>query len=119
MTLSNIQPWVLRAQREHFAIGAFNANTMEQVQAIVEAAQAESAPAIIQISHRALQHVGSGNVIFGLRYMTAIARVAAQSVSVPISLHLDHATADEVTQAIGLGFTSVMFDGGDFRRVWK
>ncbi len=113
MTLSNVQPWILRAQREHFAIGAFNANTMEQVQAIAEAAQAEAGPAIIQVSHRALQYVGNGNVIFGLRYMTEVAKIAAQSVSVPLSLHLDHATADEVLQAIGLGFTSVMFDGGD------
>ena len=113
MTLSNLLPWILQAQREHFAIGAFNANTLEQVQAIVLAAQDEAAPALIQISHRALQHVGSGNVTLGLRYMAEIGRVAAQSVNVPIGLHLDHATEDEVVQAIGLGFTSVMFDGGD------
>ncbi len=113
MTLVNVQPWVLRAQREHFAIGAFNANTMEQVQAIVAAAEAEAAPAIIQISHRALQFVGSGNVVLGLRYMAEIGKVAAQSVRVSVSLHLDHATESEVLQAIGLGFTSVMFDGGD------
>jgi fructose-bisphosphate aldolase class II len=112
MTLSNLLQWILQAQREHFAIGAFNANTLEQVQAIVIAAQDEAAPALIQISHRALQHVGSGNVILGLRYMAEIGRVAAQSVDVPIGLHLDHATEDEVVQAIGLGFTSVMFDGG-------
>ena len=113
MALNNILPWIRQAQREHFAIGAFNANTMEQVQAIVAAAQDEAAPALIQISHRALQYVGSGNAILGLRYMAEIGRVAAQSVDAPIGLHLDHATADEVLQAIGLGFTSVMFDGGD------
>ena len=113
MTLVNPLPWIQRAQREHFAIGAFNANTLEQVQAIVMGAQAESAPALIQISHRALQHVGSGNTMLGLRFMAAIGTVAAQSVAVPIGLHLDHASEDEVMQAIAHGFTSVMFDGGD------
>ncbi len=113
MSLLNIQPWVLRAQREHFAIGAFNANTLEQVQAIVEAAQAEAAPVIIQVSHRALQYIGCGNETVSLRYIAEIGRVAAQSVSVPVSLHLDHANEAEVLQAIGLGFTSVMFDGGN------
>ena len=113
MTLVNPLSWIQRAQREHFAIGAFNANTLEQVQAIVAAAQAENAPALIQISHRALQHVGRGNETLGLRYMAAIGQIAAQSVSAPIGLHLDHAGADEVLQALALGFTSVMFDGGE------
>jgi fructose-bisphosphate aldolase class II len=113
MSLHNLKPWIVRAQREQYAIGAFNANTMEQIQAIVPAAQEENAPVIIQISHRALQYVGSGSEILGLRYMAGIGIVAAQSVSVPVALHLDHATESEVLQAIGLGFTSVMFDGGD------
>lgn len=114
MTLVNPIPWIRRAQREGFAIGAFNANTLEQVQAIAAAAQIEDAPAIIQISHRALQHVGDGNVTLGLRYMAEIGRIAAQSVRVPIGLHLDHANESEVVQALSLGFTSVMFDGGEF-----
>jgi fructose-bisphosphate aldolase class II len=113
MTLLNPLPWLQRAQREQFAIGAFNANTLEQAQAIVIAAQAEDAPALIQISHRALQHAGSGNTTLGLRYLAAIGQIAAQSVTVPIGLHLDHADEEEVLQAIALGFTSVMFDGGE------
>src|SRR5512135_1419118 len=113
MTLVNVKPWLVRAQREHFAIGAFNANTMEQIQAIVRAAEQESAPVIVQISHHALQYVGNGNALLGLRYMAEIGKVAAQSVSVPVALHIDHATESEVLQAMALGFTSVMFDGGD------
>jgi fructose-bisphosphate aldolase, class II len=113
MALCNIQPWILRAKHEHFAIGAFNANTMEQVQAIVQAAQQESAPSIVQVSHHALLYVGSGNATLGLRYMAEIGRVAAESVTVPISLHLDHACESEVLEALALGFTSVMFDGAD------
>ncbi len=113
MSLVNLTPWMLQAQHEHFAIGAFNANTMEQVQAIVAAAADEHAPAIIQVSHRALLHVGSGNAISGLRYMAAVGRIAAESVPAPVALHIDHATEREVLLAMGLGFTSVMFDGGN------
>jgi fructose-bisphosphate aldolase class II len=111
MTLQNVFPWILRAHQEGWAVGAFNANTMEQVQAIVLAAQAENAPAIIQVSHRALTYIGSGNEIQGLKYIAAIGKIAAESVTAPVSLHLDHGTEDEVLQAIALGFTSVMFDG--------
>ena len=113
MTLQNVLPWIRQAYQEGYAIAAFNANTMEQMQAIVLAAQAENAPVIIQVSHRALQYVGSGSEIRGLQYMAALGRVAAASVNVPVSLHLDHANENEVLQAIALGFTSVMFDGDD------
>ena len=52
MTLVNIQPWLRSAQREHYALGAFNANTLEQVQAIVAAAEQERAPVIIRVVQR-------------------------------------------------------------------
>jgi len=113
MTLQNVLPWILRAQQDGWAVGAFNANTLEQVQAIVAAAQAESAPAILQVSHRALNYIGSGNEIQGLKYIAAIGKIATESVAVPIALHLDHGTEREVLQAIALGFTSVMFDGDE------
>jgi fructose-bisphosphate aldolase, class II len=113
MTLVNPLPYLQQAQREQFAIGAFNANTLEQVQAIVDAAQAEKAPAIIQISRRAAIYAGNGKFTLGLRYMAEIGRIAAESVTVPIALHLDHAGETGALQAIGLGFTSVMFDGAD------
>jgi fructose-bisphosphate aldolase class II len=111
MTLQNVLPWIRRAQQESWAVGAFNANTLEQAQSIVLAAQAEEAPAIIQVSHRALTYIGSGNEIQGLQYIAAIGKTAAQSVTVPIALHLDHGRESEVLQAMALGFTSVMFDG--------
>lgn len=111
MTLVNPKPIIAQAQRDGKAVGAFNANTLEQVQAIVLAAQAENLPAIVQVSHRALQYLGSGSETLGLRYFAEIGKIAAQSVTVPIALHLDHANEDEVVQALALGFTSVMFDG--------
>lgn len=113
MTLASPRMWIQRAQQEGFALGAFNANQLEQAQAVVMAAELENAPAILQVSHRALQYIGGGNTTLGLRYIAEIGKIAAQSVSVPVALHMDHADEQEVIQALALGFTSVMFDGGD------
>jgi fructose-bisphosphate aldolase class II len=111
MTLQNVLPWIRQAQQDGWAVGAFNTNTLEQAQSIVLAARSEEAPVIIQVSHRALTYIGNGNEIQGLKYIAAIGKIAAESVTVPVALHLDHGTEREVLQAIALGFTSVMFDG--------
>ena len=113
MPLTTSRPWLLRAQAEGWAIGAFNVNTLEQTLAIVAAAQEARAPIILQCSHRALAYLGQGNGLIGLRYMAQIGRIAAEAADVPVILHLDHGTDLEVIQAAALGFTSVMFDGGD------
>jgi fructose-bisphosphate aldolase, class II len=113
LALSDGLDWIRRAQAEKYAVGAFNMNTLEQAQAVVAAAQSEAAPAIIQVSHRALLYLGEGNALLGLRFAASLGRIAAESVPVPIVLHLDHGAAGEVREAIKLGFTSVMFDGGD------
>ena len=116
MPLVNPRSWVLKAHKEGFAIGGFNANNFEQLQAIVKAAELENAPAIVQISHRALLYLGNGNEIIGLQYFADMAKRAAANSTAPIALHLDHGTELEATQAIGLGFTSVMFDGESHTR---
>ena len=113
MTLMSSTAWLKKAQKEEFALGACNANTLEQVQAIVRAAQLESAPVIIQISRRAANYLGQGSVALGLRYAAEVGKIAATSVEVPVMLHFDHGKADEVLIAAELGFTSVMFDGAD------
>ena len=51
---------------ERFRHRCINANTLEQVQAIVQAAQAEYAPVIVQVSHNALLYIGSGNAALAL-----------------------------------------------------
>ena len=112
MTLVNPRSWILAAKKEGFAIGGFNANNFEQLQTIVRAAELENAPVIVQISHRALLYLGNGNEITGLQYFADMAKRAADNADAPIALHLDHGTELEATQAIALGFSSVMFDGG-------
>lgn len=94
-----------RAYRDGYAVGAFNANNLEAVQAIVEAAEAERAPVILQASEGALRYAG-------LHLLAALARAAADAASVPVALHLDHGTRFEtVVRCLRAGFTSVMFDG--------
>lgn len=113
MTLTSSISWLKRAQAEGFAVGAFNANTMEQMQAITMAANAELAPVIIQISGNAARYIGVGSQTVGLRLVAEMGRVIAESVDVPVVLHLDHGQETEIYQALALGFTSVMFDGSD------
>lgn len=94
-----------KADKEGYAVGAFNANNMEIVQAIAEAAQKEKAPVIMQASQGAIKYAG-------LDFIVGMVRTAADTYQVPIALHLDHGTSfEQVVQCIVRGFSSVMYDG--------
>jgi len=94
-----------RADREGYAVGAFNANNMEIVQAIIAAAEKEQAPVIMQASQGAIKYAG-------LEFITGMVKIAADAARVPVALHLDHGTDfDQVVKCIRSGFTSVMYDG--------
>jgi fructose-bisphosphate aldolase class II len=94
------------ALQNHYAIGAFNANNMEQVQAIVDAAAETQSPVFIQVSRGALKYSR-------MIYLRNIIQAAAEEYpEVPIVMHLDHGNGLEIVKvAIDLGFTSVMIDG--------
>jgi fructose-bisphosphate aldolase class II len=93
------------ALAERFAVGAFNANNMEMVQAIVETAQEERAPVILQVSQGAIRYAG-------LDYAAGLVKIAADQVDIPVVLHLDHGTSyEQNVLCLRAGFTSLMFDG--------
>lgn len=94
------------AFQNHYAVGAFNANNMEQVQAIIDAAAETQSPVFIQVSRGALKYSR-------LLYLKHIILAAAEEhPEIPVVMHLDHGNGLEVVKtAIGLGFTSVMIDG--------
>ncbi|MEO9010691.1 MAG: class II fructose-bisphosphate aldolase [Nakamurella sp.] len=94
------------AQKAHRGIGAFNVIQIEHAEALVAGAEHAGSPVILQISENAAKYHGALEPI-------ALATLSiARSASVPVVVHLDHATQEElVARAIGLGFTSVMFDG--------
>ena len=107
MPLVTSKELLLRAQQEGYAIGAFNANNMEAVQAIVEAAEEERAPVIVQISAGAIAYAG-------IDFIRSIVKTAGELATVPVVLHYDHGTDfDGNIQCLRSGFTSLMFDGSD------
>ncbi len=105
MGLVPVDELLLRAEQDGYAVGAFNANNMEIVQAIMMAAEKENAPVIMQASQGAIKYAG-------LDFLTGMVKLAARSSKVPIALHLDHGTDfDQVVRCIRSGFSSVMYDG--------
>ncbi|QQY79202.1 fructose-bisphosphate aldolase class II [Keratinibaculum paraultunense] len=96
------------AHKNNYAVGAFNVNNMEIVQAIIEAAEETNSPVILQASQGGLKYAG-------IEYIAALGKVAARNAKVPVALHLDHGTDfDQVMLCIRHGFTSVMIDGSRF-----
>jgi fructose-bisphosphate aldolase class II len=105
MTLSTNKELLNLAQKGGYAVGAFNINNLEILQAIVSAGEAERSPAIIAVSEGAIQYAG-------LPFIVSMARIASEWASIPLSLHLDHGKDLEVIRScIENGFTSVMIDG--------
>lgn len=94
-----------KANRGGYAVGAFNVNNMEILQAVVAAAEEENSPVIVSTSEGAISYAG-------IDYLSTMVRLAAQKASVPVCLHLDHGTTYEtIMQCIANGWTSVMIDG--------
>ncbi len=94
-----------RAFEEKYAVGAFNANNLEQIQAIVAAAEEENSPVILQASQGAISYAG-------LDVISAIVLSMAKNTKIPMSLHLDHGTSfEQNVKCLRAGFTSLMFDG--------
>ncbi len=87
-----------------YAVGAFNVNNMEMIQAIVEAANECRSPVILQVSAGARKYA---NPVY-LRHLVA---AAVETTDIPIAMHLDHGADFEICKAsIDGGFTSVMID---------
>lgn len=94
-----------KAYQEGYAVGAFSAHNAETIQAIIWAAEAEQAPAMIQVGQRVIHYMG-------LEPMKVMIDSFARNSTVPLCIHLDHSRDyGQTMQAIQLGFQSVMFDG--------
>ena len=93
-----------KAYEEGYAIGAFNVNNMEIVQAITEAADELKSPIILQASAGARKYAKSV-------YLRKLVEAAVEDTGLPIALHLDHGADFETCKdCIDTGFTSVMID---------
>ena len=93
------------AQREGYAVGAFNTYNLEITRAILAAAEAQAAPVIVQVGSSALRYAGR-------EALTALVLAEARRSPVPVAVHLDHsARLDEIGWCVEQGFTSMMIDG--------
>ncbi|MCI6374453.1 MAG: ketose-bisphosphate aldolase, partial [Clostridiales bacterium] len=94
-----------KAYHGGYAVGAFNVNNMEIVQAITEACREEKAPVILQVSKGARAYANH-------TYLVKLVEAAViECPEIPIALHLDHGDSFETCKScIDGGFTSVMID---------
>jgi fructose-bisphosphate aldolase class II len=106
MARTNSGTLVLSAKSSGTAVGAFNVILLEHAEALVAGAEQAKLPVILQISENCVKYHKALKPI-------SIATIAiAESSSVPVSVHLDHAESEDlVKEALDLGYDSVMFDG--------
>lgn len=97
-----------KSMKEGFAIGAFNINNMEIIQGIVDAAQKQNSPVILQASSGAIKYAR-------IKYLMKMVEAAVEETNIPIAIHLDHGPDFETCKmCIDNGFTSVMIDGSKY-----
>ena len=103
--LVNMKELLADAEKGNYAVGSFSVANMEMVLGVIKAAEELKAPIILQIAEVRLKQ-SPLNIIGPL--MVA----AAKGASVPVAVHFDHGkTLEKISEALEIGFTSVMFDG--------
>lgn len=105
MALVSSREMLLKAQKEGYALGAFNIENMEMAQAVIEAAEQMRSPVMIQTTPGTLKYAPPA-------VYAAMVRVMAEKASVPVCMHLDHGDSIENVRAcMAAGYTSLMIDG--------
>ena len=105
MALVTTKDMFEKALKSDYAVGAFNVNNMEIIQGIVEAAQEEKAPLILQVSAGARKYAKPA-------YLIKLVEAAVMDTGLDIALHLDHGEDFEICKkCVDDGLTSVMIDG--------
>ena len=109
MSLVTTKDMFEKSMKEGFAIGAFNVNNMEFIQAIVDAAAEQNSPVILQASSSAIKYAR-------INYLMKMVQAAVEEhPNVPLAMHLDHGPDFETCKmCVDAGFTSVMFDGSKY-----
>ena len=106
MALITLRQLLDHAAEYGYGVPAYNVNNLEQMRAIMEAADATQSPVIVQASAGARQYAGP-------RFLKHLILAAAEEFPhIPLCMHQDHGASPLVCQrSIQLGFTSVMMDG--------
>ncbi|MCI2061637.1 MAG: class II fructose-1,6-bisphosphate aldolase [Eubacteriaceae bacterium] len=108
MALITTKEMFAKALNSDYAVGAFNVNNMEIIQGIVEAAELENAPVILQVSAGARKYA---NPV----YLVKLVEAAIEDTGLDLVLHLDHGADFEICKdCVDNGFSSVMIDGSKY-----
>ena len=103
--LVSMKEMLADAKKNHYAIPAFDVSNYEMMKSVLDACEEAKSPALLQVLGVDLQGKN-------LPMMTAMAKAASELYTIPVCLHLDHATDFAFIQAAcEAGFSSVMFDG--------
>ena len=106
--LVSMKEMLIKAKEDGYAVGQYNINSFQWVEAILEASEEEQAPVILAASDRLVDYLGGFNVI--ATWVRTL--VEEKKITVPVALHLDHGrSVERCKEAIDAGFTSVMIDG--------
>ena len=105
MSLVTTKELLLDALKNGYAVGAFNVENMEMVQAVVAAAEELKSPVIMQTTPSTIKYASP-------EMFYANVAAAANNASVPVVMHLDHGSSFELAvHAFRAGYTSIMIDG--------
>lgn len=103
--LVNMRDLLEDAEKGNYAVGSFSVANMEMVLGVLKAAEELKAPVILQIAEVRLKQSP-------LEIIGPLMVAAAENASTPVAVHFDHGkTIEKITEALDIGFTSVMFDG--------
>jgi len=104
MNLKPMKELLQEAHLNNYAVGAFNINNLEFLQAFAAGAEEMKAPLILQVSERIIPYIG-------LETVSRMTEAVIKDRSIPVALHLDHGSRFEsIIAAIRAGFSSVMID---------
>lgn len=105
MPLVTSKKMLIDAQNGNYAVGAFNVENMEMVQAVIAAAEDLQAPVMIQTTPGTVKYAG-------VDLYFANVETASKNATIPVAMHLDHGNSyDLAIQALRAGYTSIMIDG--------
>lgn len=104
MKILSTREMLKKAQKEGYAIPAFNIHNLETLQVVVETAAELKSPVILAGTPSTIEYAGG-------EYIVSMAEVAAKKYNIPISIHLDHfENIEQIKHFVDLGFKSTMID---------
>lgn len=107
MALESMKEMLEKGKANGYAVGQFNINNLEYIQAFLQAAEEEKSPIILGVSEGAGRYMGGFKVIVSM----VKSLIEEYGTTVPVAIHLDHGSSfEKCAEAIHAGFTSVMID---------